>query len=435
MTGDQFASAPAADGATGRLMASGALVDLARRRMMRTYPETEVVFVRGEGVHLFDADGGVWLDFLSGIAVTNLGHAHPAVTDAVMRQVGTLVHTSNLFLTQPALELADRLAGLLGWDDARTFFAQCGATANEAAIKLARRHGRRISRDKIRLVTLSGSFHGRTLATLEATGQPAKHTAYQPLAGFVDTVAHDDPEALRAAIGPNTCGVLLEVVQGEGGVRPLDPAMLAAARAACDEHDALLMFDEVQTGVGRTGAWFAFQGTGVVPDVITLAKALGNGLPIGACVARGVAAEVFAPGDHATTFGGNPVTAAGALAVLDAIVAEDVLVNVRAREAQIRMLCDGLVETTGLIREVRGAGLLLGIVLREPLAAEVERRCRAARLIVNAVAPDVIRLAPPLIVRADEVAEAFEILQTAIVEASRAAIASGLGANDPEAAS
>jgi len=390
---------------------------LARRRLMRTYPPTDVVFQSGHGSWLVDSDGEEWLDFLSGIAVTVIGHAHPAVARAVAEQAATLVHTSNLFLTTPALRLADRLAVLTGWDDARTFFAQCGATANEAAIKLARRHGKHQHPDKVRLVTLTGSFHGRTLATLEATGQPTKHAAYEPLAGFVDTVAHDDPSALTAAIGPRTCAVMLEVVQGEGGVRPLDPAMLAAARAACDAHGALLIFDEVQTGVGRTGSWFAFQQTEVVPDVITLAKALGNGLPIGACVARGAAGDVFEPGEHATTFGGNPVTAAAALAVLDVIESEGLLGTVATRAAQLRMGLADLGAQTGTVLTVRGVGLLLGVVLSEPVANDVVARCRGSRLIVNAVAPDIIRLAPPLTVSAHEVDIALGILGDAITAA------------------
>jgi acetylornithine aminotransferase len=401
--------------------AGRAWVAVARQRIMRTYPDTDVVFASGHGSWLVDTDGGEWLDFLSGIAVVALGHAHPAVTRAVAEQAATLVHTSNLFLTTPALELAERLAVLAGWPDARVFFAQCGATANEAAIKLARRHGKRQHPDKIRIVTLEGSFHGRTLATLEATGQAGKHAPFLPLAGFVDTVAHDDPAALTAAVGADTCAVLLEVVQGEGGVRQLDAQMLAAARAACDEHGALLMVDEVQTGIGRTGSWFAFQQTDIVPDVMTLAKALGNGLPIGACIARGPAADALQPGEHATTFGGNPVTAAAALAVLDVIESEGILGSVATRAAQLRMGFADLAAMTGTVLEVRGVGLLLGVVLAAPVAADVAQRCRAARLVVNAVAPDVLRLAPPLNVSIEEVDLALEILGTAITEAFTAA--------------
>lgn len=395
--------------------------DVARRRMQPTYGATDVVFVRGEGAVLTDADGGEWLDLLSGIAVTSLGHAHPAVTAAVADQVGRLVHTSNLFLTTPALTLMERLAGLLGWDDARFFLAQCGATANEAAVKLARRHGLAQRPGKHRVVALEGSFHGRTLATLELTGQPAKRAPFEPLAGFVDHVPFDDAAALTAAVGPETCAVVLEVVQGEGGVRPVPADVLAAAREACDRHGALLWFDEVQTGIGRTGSWFAFQRTDVVPDVVTLAKGLGNGLPIGACVARGAAGTALQPGQHGTTFGGNPVASAAALAVLDAIEADGLLDAVAARAGQLRVGLADLAARTGAVVEVRGMGLLLGVVLAAPVAADVEARCRAERVIVNAVAPDVVRLTPPFVITPEQTARALEVLCDAIEAAVTAA--------------
>ncbi len=410
------------DGTPTRIRTRSEWIELASRRIMRTYPETDVVFVSGHGSWLIDSEGEEWLDLLSGIAVTAIGHAHPAVTAAVADQAARLVHTSNLFLTTPALELADRLADLAGWSDGRVFFAQCGATANEAAIKLARRHGKRQHSDKVRVVTLQGGFHGRTLATLEATGQAAKHQPFLPLAGFVDTVAHDDPAALTAAVGPDTCAVLLEVVQGEGGVRPLSAAMLAAARAACDDHGALLMVDEVQTGVGRTGSWFGFQQTGVVPDVLTLAKALGNGMPIGVCMARGAAADALQPGEHATTFGGNPVTAAAALAVLEVIETDGLLANVATRAAQFRLAFADIAASTGAVLEVRGSGLLLGVVLAAPVAAEVASRCRQNRLILNAVAPDVLRIAPPLNIDAAEVETALGIIAAAIAAAMAATV-------------
>jgi acetylornithine/N-succinyldiaminopimelate aminotransferase len=384
--------------------------------VMRTYPPATAAFVRGQGTVLFDGDGQAWLDFLSGLAVTSLGHAHPAVTAAVAAQAGQLVHTSNLFLTEPAVELAERLATITGWDDATVFFAQCGATANEAAIKLARKHGKQQQGDKVRVVALVGSFHGRTLATLEATGQPAKHAPFAPLAGFVDHVPHDDPEALAAAVGEDTCAVLLEVVQGEGGVRPLSPEVLAAAREACDRAGALLIVDEVQTGIGRTGPWFAFQDTEVVPDVVTVAKALANGLPIGACIARGAAAEVFQPGDHATTFGGNPVACAAGNAVLATIDAEGLLVTARARATRLR---DGLLRLVGEVpyaAGVRGRGLLLGLTLDAPVAAELAAACRERFLLVNAVAPDVVRLAPPLTVTRQEVDQAVATIAAALAE-------------------
>ena len=396
-------------------------VDVARHRMQPTYGAPDVVFVRGEGAVLIDAEDGEWLDLLSGIAVTSLGHAHPAVAAAVADQAGRLVHTSNLFLTTPALALMERLAGLLGWDDARTFLAQCGATANEAALKLARRHGLAQHPGKSRVVALEGSFHGRTLATLELTGQPAKRAPFEPLAGFVDHVPFDDAAALAAAVGPDTCAVVLEVVQGEGGVRPVPADVLAAAREACDRHGALLWFDEVQTGIGRTGTWFAFQGTDVVPDVITLAKGLGNGLPIGACVARGPAGTALQPGQHGTTFGGNPVASAAALAVLDTIEADGLLDAVAARAGQLRLGLADLAAGTGAVREVRGTGLLLGVVLTAPVAADVEARCRAGRVIVNAVAPDVVRLTPPFVITPDQTARALDVLCGAIEAAVAAA--------------
>ncbi len=394
------------------------VTDLATRadtRLMRTYGPPRATFVRGEGTALFDAEGNVWLDFLCGLAVTGLGHAHPAVTDAVARQAATLVHTSNLFLTAPAVGLAERLARIAGWDDATVFFSQCGATANEAAIKLARKHGKQQHPDKVRLVTLEGSFHGRTLATLEATGQPAKHLPFAPLAGFVDTVGHDDPGALRAAVTDDTCAVLLEVVQGEGGVRPLGDDVLAAARQACDDHGALLIVDEVQTGMGRTGPWFAFQDSPILPDVITVAKALANGLPIGACVARGEAATTLEPGDHATTFGGNPVTCAAANAVIDTIERDGLLDVAAARGEQLRAGLQRLVDEEPLASGVRGRGLLVGLELDLPLAGALEAACAERYLVVNAVAPDVLRLAPPLTVTPDEIDLALAAVAEALV--------------------
>jgi acetylornithine/N-succinyldiaminopimelate aminotransferase len=382
--------------------------------VMPTYGRRGLAFTHGHGTALFDGGGRAYLDFLTGLAVASLGHAHPAVTDAVTAQVGRLVHTSNLFLTEPMLGTAERLARITGWDDATVFFAQCGGTANEAAIKLARRHGKRQHDGKVRMVTLQGSFHGRTLATLEATGQPAKHGPFQPLAGFVDTVPHDDPDALRAAVTDDHCAVLLEVVQGEGGVRPLSDEMLLAAREACDAVGALLMVDEVQTGMGRCGPWFAFQDTPIVPDVITVAKALANGLPIGACIAHGDAAKALEPGDHATTFGGNPVTCAAANAVIDAIEAEDILDHARDRSTQLQDGIAALAGTHPYVTGVRGRGLLLGIELDAPVARAVEAACEDRFLIVNAVGDDVVRMAPPLNVTAAEVDLALAALGEAL---------------------
>jgi acetylornithine aminotransferase len=386
--------------------------------VMTTYPPAPAMFVRGEGSALFDHTGAPYLDLLCGLAVTSLGHSHPAVTAAVARQAGRLVHTSNLYLTEPALELAERLARITGWDDATCFFAQCGATANEAALKLARRHGKQQHPDKVRVVTLSGSFHGRTFATLEATGQPAKHTPFEPLLGMVDTVPWDDADALRAAVGDDTCAVLVEAVQGEGGVRPVPDEVLRAARDACDAHGALLLFDEVQTGIGRTGTWFAFQQTPVVPDVVTCAKALANGMPIGAVIARGEAAKVFRPGDHATTFGGNPVTSAAAVAVIDTIEQDGLLARVNELHDLFVAGVEALAADpdSGIVG-IRGRGLLLGIELGVPIAAAVAQGCLDRRMLVNAVSADTIRLAPPFVLTDDEV----ELALLGLAEATRAA--------------
>jgi acetylornithine/N-succinyldiaminopimelate aminotransferase len=409
-TSDDTAGAPAPSRATAAAHRRDAA------HVMATYARRQPVFVRGQGTVLFDVDGATYLDFLGGLAVTSLGHSHPAVAEAVCAQAGTLQHTSNLFLTEPMLGLAERLADVTGWDDARVFFANCGATANEAAIKLARRHGKAIHPDKVRVVTLARSFHGRTMATLEATGQPEKHGPFEPLLGYVDTVDHDDPEAVAAAVTDDHCAVVLEVVQGEGGVRPIDPAVLAAARRACDEHDALLVVDEVQTGIGRLGEWFGFQTTDVVPDVITLAKALANGLPIGACVARGPAGEVFGPGDHATTFGGNPVTAAAANAVIDTIRRDRLLETSRVRSTRLVTAIEGLAQRHDLVTGWRGRGLLLGIELTRPVARDVERAAERHGLVVNAVGSDLVRLAPPLTVTNAEIATAITALGAALEE-------------------
>ncbi|MBW3659796.1 MAG: acetylornithine transaminase [Actinobacteria bacterium] len=382
--------------------------------VMQTYGEPTQVFVRGDGVALFDAEGRPYLDFLCGLAVTSLGHAHPAVTAAVSHQAATLVHTSNLFVTPPAVELAARLARITGWADARTFFANCGATANEAALKLARRHGKRQRAGKVRVVTLEGSFHGRTFATLEATGQPAKHAPFEPLLGVVDTVPYDDADALRAAVTDDTCAVLLECIQGEGGVRPVPDDVLVAAREACDAAGALLIIDEVQTGIGRTGPWFAFQDTPVVPDVITVAKALANGLPIGACIARGAAATALERGEHASTFGGNPVVCAAANAVLDTIERHDLLAHGARLSAAIVAGIEDLAATVPLVRGVRGRGLLLGMELASPVAAAVASACSERFLLVNAVAPDVLRLAPPLVATEQDVALALAALRESL---------------------
>ncbi len=377
------------------------LADLRAREdaaLLPTYARQPVAFVEGRGATLYDDEGAAYLDFLCGLSVTSLGHAHPAVADAVDAQMRRLVHVSNLFYTEPQIALAERLGALAGWEDARAFFCNSGAEANEAAIKLARRWGKQRDPGKVRVVSLAGGFHGRTLAALLATGSPAKHAPFAPLGDWVTHVPHDDPEALAEAVDGDVCAIWLEVVQGEGGVRPLSAAMLATARELCDRYDALLVADEVQTGIGRLGAWYGWQTTDVVPDVVCLAKALGGGLPIGAILAHGPAAGAFGPGDHATTFGGGPVIASAALAVLDTLEAEGLVARAGELGAALSARLDALVERHDLAVGHRGRGLLQALVLDRPVAADVAAAALDERLVVNAVAPDAIRLAPPLVI-------------------------------------
>jgi predicted acetylornithine/succinylornithine family transaminase len=371
--------------------------------LMPTYPPPPVTFVSGEGSWLVDTEGRRYLDCLSGLAVTSLGHAHRAVTEALATQAATLVHVSNLFGTLPGPEVARTLDLLIGDGEpagGRVFFCNSGAEANECAIKLARRFG---GRGRHVVVSAYGSFHGRTLATLHATGQPAKHEPFQPLPEGFRHVAWDDLAALESALDPSVAAVLLEPVQGEGGVNPASAEYFAGVRRLCDERGLLFMVDEVQTGLGRTGRWFGFQHLGVVPDVVTMAKALGNGVPIGACWAREDVATVFEPGDHATTYGGQPLATAAARAVLSTMQAEDV--PDRAARAG-RRLADGLAALPG-VASVRGAGLLLAVELDGRDAREVNAALLAAGLVANAVTPTALRLAPSLLIADDEIDEAI----------------------------
>jgi predicted acetylornithine/succinylornithine family transaminase len=382
--------------------------------VMPTYARLPVAFVRGEGSVLFDTAGRRYLDFLGGLATTALGHAHPAVAEALADQAQTLLHVSNLYLNDVQPRLAARLDGLLG-GGGRVFFTNSGAEANECAIKLARRHGQRQGGpERYHVLAAYGSFHGRTLTTLAATGQPQKHEAFQPLPPGFRHVAFGDVDALTAALDERVCAVLLEPVQGEGGVQPAPPGYLEAVRTRCDEREALLMMDEVQTGLGRTGRWFGFQhAAGVRPDVVTLAKALGNGVPIGACWARGDAGTALRPGDHASTFGGQPLAARAALTVLDVMEAEDA----PGRAARAGTTLTAQLDAVPGVARVRGVGLLLAAELVPGLdAAAVARACLDAGLVVNAVTPTALRLAPSLLVTDDELDEATTILR-AVLEA------------------
>ena len=384
------------------------LATLDAEHVMPTYGRVPVAFVRGEGSVLFDAEGRRYLDFLGGLAVTALGHAHPAVAAALTDQANTLLHVSNLYLNDLQPRLAARLDGLLG-GGGRVFFANSGAEANECAIKLARRHGQRHGGpERYHVLAAYGSFHGRTLTTLAATGQPQKHEPFQPLPAGFRHVAFGDPDALAAALDERVCAVLLEPIQGEGGVQPPPPGYLTAARRLCDEHEALLILDEVQTGLGRTGRWFGFQHTpDLRPDVVTLAKALGNGVPIGACWARGDAGTALGPGEHATTFGGQPLAARAALTVLDVMEAEDAPGRAARAGERLRAALADL----PAVDAVRGQGLLLAVELRDGIVAQdVAGACLDAGLVVNAVTPTALRLAPPLLVSDDEIDEAVAIL-------------------------
>ena len=376
------------------------------RYHMNVYGRLPVAFVRGEGALLWDTEGKQYLDFLAGIAVMSVGHSHPKVVEAIREQAGTLTHVSNLFYTEPQAILAERLHDLLGWG--KVFFSNSGAEANECALKLARRWARaRGAADRSGVVV---ALHGLTFTTLAATGQPHKHEPFAPLPAWFTYVSLNDEEALDQAVGDDTTAVMLEVVQGEGGVRLATPEYLQAARKFCEERSAALIFDEVQTGLGRTGKWFAFQHYDIAPDIVTLAKALGGGLPIGACIAREDVADAFKPGDHATTFGGGPVPCAAANAVLDVIESEGLVA--RAAEAGEKLIgrLSAATEGNGAVREIRGLGLLIAIELGGDWAAEIVVKALAKGLVVNNVAPNAVRLAPPLIVSDDQIEQAVEIL-------------------------
>ncbi|MBF6450834.1 MULTISPECIES: acetylornithine transaminase [Nocardia] len=357
--------------------------------LMNNYGTPKVALVRGSGAVVYDAEGNRYVDFLGGIAVNSLGHAHPAIVEAVTQQLGTLGHVSNLYVSEPVLELAEKLLAHFGDGHGRAFFCNSGTEANEAAFKIARLTGRH------KIVACDEAFHGRTMGALALTGQPSKRAPFEPMPPGVVHVPYGDAAALAAAVDSDTAAVFLEPIMGESGVvvPPLD--YLAEARRITSEHGALLILDEVQTGICRTGPFFAHQAAGIVPDVITLAKGLGGGLPIGAVLAQGPAAELLTPGLHGTTFGGNPVSAAAALAVLRTIDEQGLAAHV---ESVGKTLIDGIEELGHpLVDHVRGAGLLIGIQLTEDVSAKVEAAARAAGYLINPPKPNVIRLAPPLI--------------------------------------
>ncbi len=375
--------------------------------VMNTYARWPVTLVRGEGCRVWDDAGREYLDFVSGIAVNTLGHAHPRLARALCDQAGRMLHCSNLFRIPEQEALADRLASLSGLD--RVFFCNSGAEANEAAIKLARKYWHDRGSPRRTIITATRSFHGRTLNTLTATGQDKVKTGFDPLPpGFVH-VPFGDIAAMTRAVDDHTAAVLLEPVQGEGGVHPADAAWLRAVRKLCKDAGILLMLDEVQTGIGRTGAMFAFEHAGIRPDVLTLAKGLGGGVPIGAMLAREDAAAALGPGSHGSTFGGNPLSCRAALAVLDVIEEEGLVANAREQGARLMLGLKALARTRPVIVDVRGAGLLVGAELAVD-AAEVIARCREAGLLLLPAGPKVLRFLPPLNVTAAEIDRALTVL-------------------------
>ncbi|WP_327104740.1 acetylornithine transaminase [Nonomuraea glycinis] len=370
------------------------LYDRFEQAFMPNYGVPPVALARGEGTRVWDVDGKPYLDFIGGIAVTSLGHAHPALVEAVAKQVATIAHTSNLFLHEPEVLLAERLLGLLD-APGRVFFANSGTEANEAALKLSLKYAKRTGRSY--LVAAENGFHGRTLGALSLTGKASIRDQFGPFPTDVRFVPYGDADALKAAVTGECAAVFLEPTQGEAGVVPPPDGYLRAAREICDATGALLVADEIQSAIGRTGHWFAHQADGFTPDILTLAKGLGGGLPIGACIGFGDAGTLFDKGDHGSTFGGNPVSCAAALAVLDHVDLD----HVRSAAARLR----GGLEAIGhpLLKGVRGRGLWLAAVLSEPVSGKVQQAAADAGFLVNALQPDAVRLAPPLVVTDEEI--------------------------------
>jgi len=381
---------------TAELIAAG------KKYVMNTYGRLNLALSRGQGARVWDLEGREYLDFLAGIAVNALGHSHPAVVAAIQYQAESLIHCSNLYWIEPQVQLARMLVEASCGD--KVFFCNSGAEANEGAIKLARKYAKlHYGPEKYEIITAINSFHGRTLAAITATGQPKYQQGFEPLVPGFKYVPYNDLEALAAAIGPGTCAIMLEPIQGEGGVVTPDPGYLAGVKELCREHGLLLILDEVQTGIGRTGKMFGYQHFGIEPDIFTLAKGLGGGVPIGAIVAREEVAAAFQPGYHASTFGGNPLVCAAALATLQVITAPGFLEQVQARGEYFRSLLAEL-------GPVRGKGLMLGLELPGP-GAEIVARCQERGLLINCTAGNVLRFVPPLIVTEAEIQQAVGILK------------------------
>lgn len=377
--------------------------------IMNTYGRLPVTFVKGEGSWVFDTDGKKYLDALSGIAVCGLGHAHPAVTQAIREQADNLVHTSNLYGIGRQQELAERLTRISGMDN--VFFSNSGAEANEAAIKIARKYGHDQGITEPQIIVMTKAFHGRTMATLTATGNPAAHVGFAPLVSGFIRVPYQDLDAAKAmvAANPNIVAIMLEPIQGEGGLATASTDYIQGLRALCDENDLLMMLDEVQTGNGRTGTYFNFQQHGITPDVLSTAKGLGNGVPIGACIAKGKAANVLQPGNHGSTYGGNPLACAAAIAVIDSIEKENIEDNVKARSEQMRTAFTTRLIEKGLATELRGTGLMIGIVINQD-CPQLIKEALDIGLLINVTSGNVIRLLPPMNINQQDADQVVDLI-------------------------
>jgi predicted acetylornithine/succinylornithine family transaminase len=397
----------------GTFVSNSDIIDSTERTQVDIYARYPVAFVRGEGARLWDADGREYLDFFTGLAVNNLGHAHPRVVAAIREQAGRVLHTSNLYYNEPAARLGELLLAHSFAD--RVFLCNSGAEANEAAIKLARKHGFEARDGRYEILTTFGSFHGRTLATVSATAQEKYQTGFQPLVAGFRYVAFGDLEAMAAAVRPETVAILVEPIQGEGGVNVPPPGYLRGLRELCDRLGLLLILDEIQVGMGRTGTLFAHEQEGVVPDIVTLAKALGGGLPIGAMLATEAVARSFTPGSHGTTFGGNPVACAAGVAVLGALLEEGVLENCRKMGERIRDRLEAMRSRLSFVRGVRGRGLILGIELDRPGRPFVEAALGAG-LVINVTADRILRLLPPLTIGVADCDRGLDLLERVLAD-------------------
>jgi predicted acetylornithine/succinylornithine family transaminase len=383
------------------------LIASSERNIIGTYRRQPVVFVRGEGAHLWDTEGKEYVDFVAGIAVCSLGHSHPKVVEAICRQAGTLMHVSNLYYTEPQIRLAEMLVENSFAD--KVFFCNSGAEANEAAIKLARKYGHDNLKGRYEILTMKGSFHGRTLAAITATGQEKFHVGFSPLPEGFRYIPFNDVQCLEKAVSKKTCAVLLEPIQGEGGVRVPDEGYLRAVREICDRKGILMILDEVQTGMGRTGKLFGYEHYGAKPDIMTLAKALGNGIPAGALAATEKVAASFGPGTHASTFGGNPLAMAAAVATLETILAEGFLENCRRMGEYLQERLWSLRKDHPVVQDVRGKGLLVGLDLTVE-GNPIVKACLERGVLINCTFDHILRMVPPLVVTRQDVDKLVQVL-------------------------